>query len=67
MVLGEKTVKENDDRLHGEWAERTDQASRTQMAPSAVSSVTHSTALTCACKGARCEHIRLPSGALMTG
>lgn len=29
--------------------------------------VTHSTALTCACKGARWEHIRLPSGTPMTG
>lgn len=38
MVLGEKTEKENDDRLHREWAERMDQASRTQRAPSAVSS-----------------------------
>lgn len=38
MVLGEKTEKENDDRLYGERAERTDQASRTQRAPSAVSS-----------------------------
>lgn len=38
MVLGEKTEKENDDRLYGEWDERIDQPSSTQRAPSAVSS-----------------------------